>query len=264
MANFSGSISSTVLDMKTGLSVVTPRDILNSTDPYKVVYLLHGLSDNCHDWNENTQLTLLANTYNVVFIMPEVQRSFYTDMVHGLKYFTYISDELPKLCKRLFNISSKREDTYVMGLSMGGYGALKCALSRPEQYAGCAAFSAACYLSDCLDKSDTPEFENVISEMKAVFGENYEKAPENETCYLAKICEKSPVKPDIFMTCGTEDFIYDMSFKFKNFMMDIDIPFTYMEWPGVHEWYLWNKSLHLACEHFFTRINPDWNYCNIK
>ena len=92
--------------------------------PAKTVFLLHGLSDNCDDWAINSQLSLLANDYRLIFILPEVQRSFYTDMAYGPAYFSYVADELPRLCANLFPVSLKREDTYVMGLSMGGYGCL--------------------------------------------------------------------------------------------------------------------------------------------
>ena len=130
---------------------------------------------------------------------------------------------------------------------MGGYGALKCALKYPEQYAGCAAFSPACILQD-LEKYLGDQMD--YTELQAIWGMNLEKMEENDVRVLAKECEKKTLKPDIFVTCGTEDFIHDMSVKLKDFMKDVDIPFTYREWPGSHEFYLWNKSLHLACEHF--------------
>ena len=99
-------------------------------------------------------------------------------------------------------------------------------------------------------------------ELQAIWGMNLEKMEENDIRVLAKQCEKSSLKPDIFVTCGTEDYIYEMSVRLRDFMKGVDLPFTYQEWPGSHEFYLWNKSLHLACEHFFTRVDPE-NYCNI-
>lgn len=259
MAYLKGSIYSEALQMRSGLVIVTPKNVADLREkPPKAVYLLHGLSDNCDDWAQNAQLPLLADAYRLIFLVPEVQRSFYTDMAYGPAYFTYIADELPRLCQSLLPLTGKREDTYVMGLSMGGYGALKCALSRPERFAGCAAFSAACILEDCVEFAQG----QVMQEMRSVFGLNSELLPQNDLRFLAKECEKKPQKPEIFMTCGTEDFIHEQSVKFREFMKGVDIPFTYQEWPGVHEWYLWNKSLHLACRHFFPRVTPE-DYCNI-
>ena len=56
-------------------------------------------------------------------------------MACGLPYFTYVSEELPTLCRRMFSLSAAREKNYVFGLSMGGYGAMKCALTYPGRYA---------------------------------------------------------------------------------------------------------------------------------
>lgn len=259
MAQFTGTIWSEVLQMRTTLHVVTPKEPLKQQPGGKVVYLLHGLSDCSEAWYGNAQLTMLADDYNLTFILPEVQRGFYIDMAYGLNYFTYISEELPKICETLFQIPTGRENTYVMGLSMGGYGALKCALKCPERYAGCGAFSAACILQDVVEMGK----ETNEREMRAILGMNYELFAENDLKEIALECEKKNTKPDIFMTCGTEDFIYHMSVEFRDFMKEVSIPFTYREWEGVHEWYFWNKSLHLACEHFFARVNPE-NYCNIQ
>lgn len=97
-----------------------------------MLYLLHGLSDNHSCWLRRTAVDRYAEEYGIAVVMPEVQRSFYCDMAHGPAYFTYIADELPQICQRLFRLSDKREDTFIAGNSMGGYGALKAALSRPE------------------------------------------------------------------------------------------------------------------------------------
>lgn len=134
MAFFKGSIRSQSLGMDTGLTVVLPFDraaVPETECP--TVYLLHGHGENADVWTRMTSAERYANAYGVALVMPEVQRSFYTDMAMGLSYFSYVTKELPDTCQRLFHLSSRREDRFVAGLSMGGYGALKlgAALSRP-------------------------------------------------------------------------------------------------------------------------------------
>ena len=85
-----------------------------------------------------------AGTPGLRSVMPEVQRSFYADMAAGLDYFGYVAVELPAMCERMFGLPHERTKRYVMGLSMGGYGALKCALTYPERYAGVGSFSGRC------------------------------------------------------------------------------------------------------------------------
>ena len=131
--------ASKALKMDTGFQVFLPDT--GDLKEAKVVYLLHGLTDNCTAWMRHSCCERYARERNVALIMPEVQRSFYIDGVYGLDYFTYVAEELPKVCQRMFSLSAERKQNYVMGLSMGGFGALKCALTYPQRYAGCGSFS---------------------------------------------------------------------------------------------------------------------------
>lgn len=149
MANFRGSIFSDQLGMRTNITVSLPFDVANKvgvTTPQEdmpILYLLHGLSDDNTMWSRYTDIERFADYRGFIVVMPEVQRSFYSDMVYGPNYFSYIADELPQLVKSLFGIERPREKTFVAGLSMGGYGAAKVALSRPDRYMAAASFSGS-------------------------------------------------------------------------------------------------------------------------
>lgn len=250
MAYFKGSAYSETLKMRTGISLISPKHCGDlRSNPPKTVFLLHGLSDNCDDWSINSQLSLLADEYRLIFLLPEVQRSFYTDMAYGPAYFTYVADELPSLCANLFSVSLRREDTYVMGLSMGGYGALKCALLRPERFAGCAAFSSVCILEECEELAD----DAMRREIQGIFGLHYELLQQNELTGAAERFDPSLPKPELFLTCGTEDFLYPQNVRLFDFIKGMGFSATFQSWPGSHEWSFWNKSIRLACEHFFRR-----------
>ena len=134
MAHLRCDFRSDAMGMNTSMTVILPEKTDLSQVP--VVYLLHGLEDNCTGWARYTSVERYAREKNVALVMPEVQRSFYADMDRGLPYFTFIHDELPEICRGFFGFSAKREKNYLMGLSMGGYGTLKCVLQTPERYAG--------------------------------------------------------------------------------------------------------------------------------
>ncbi|MDR0877936.1 MAG: esterase family protein [Treponema sp.] len=251
-----GEVASDVLTMHTGINVLTP-DSIKENDPYRVVYLLHGLHGDQNTWLDKTMLPVFANDYNAVFVMPAVGRSFYTDMKYGQKFFTYVSEELPELCRKVFNISGRREDTAVMGCSMGGYGALKCSLSRPEQYGFCGAISSACLYSkeqlDGLRKDPTPWLkhggsgaEAIYRDFIAIFGEDLRPKPETEITEMVKKIQAGPVKPKIYAVCGTEDSLCAENRRFRADMEKLPFDFTYEEWPGVHDWYFFNDGLKKA------------------
>src|SRR5512136_2225247 len=105
----------------------------------KVLYLLHGLSDDASAWQRYTSIETVANAYGLVVVMPSVGRSFYIDQPNGQLYFTYLMEELPHYLSDVFDLAPRREDAFIVGLSMGGYGAFKAALLHPERFFAAAS-----------------------------------------------------------------------------------------------------------------------------
>ncbi len=208
---------------------------------YPVVYLLHGLSDDHTTWSRRTSIERYAKEYDAIIVMPNVDRSFYTDMVAGYNYWTMISEELPEVIQNMFPASPKREDTFVVGLSMGGYGALKLALRRPDRYA------AGVSLSGCTDvrtfMGTCAEYLQV--EFARIFGTVDDLIPNgNDLFDLAEKAIQAPNCPRILTVCGTEDFLYKLNLRFRDHMRKIKFPnYEFLEGPGTHEWGFWDYHI---------------------
>lgn len=165
MAFIECNFFSDVLGMSSTMNVIIPENRKNrigiktkaEQDEYPVLYLLHGLSDDHTAWMRRTSIERYANKYGLAVIMPNVHRSFYTDMVFGNNYFTFISQELPEIAEKLFPLSTKRKNTFVAGLSMGGYGAFKLALNQPERLAAAASLSGALNIAENAERADKKE-----------------------------------------------------------------------------------------------------------
>lgn len=246
MAHLRCDFRSEVLQMGTSMTVFLPESI--RTEEADVVYLLHGLEDNCTGWTRYTSVERYARSYNLVVIIPEVQRSFYTDMVMGLKYFTFIHDELPDICRRMFNITAKPENTYVMGLSMGGYGAMKCLLRSPSRYAGCAAFSMAADIQNNVKTSVEPR----RTEYKAIFGEDLKVGEEDDLYALLK--GLSGVKlPPVYIACGRQDSLFDENRQFAEAIAKTGCLKRFDAFDGVHNWVFWDEAVKRAFDLFFGK-----------
>lgn len=247
MAIFRGTIRSKSLDMDTGLTVALPYDrpAQDQQAPCKVVYLLHGMSENNEAWTRFSNVERYARDLGLALVMPEVQRSFYIDALSGLRYFTYVTEELTALCSEMFRISDKREDTAVAGLSMGGYGALRCGLSRPDLYGACASFSGALDLRRLGDELKAQRDEALLREFRGVAGEDLTITPDMDVFHLANAATQlSPAaRPRIFMTCGEQDFVFRDSVRMKDHLESIGLEFTYRQWPGDHDWPFWDESV---------------------
>ena len=227
--------SSKALEMNTSFQVFLPDE--GDLSQVKVVYLLHGLTDNCTGWTRYSSCERYARERNVALVLPEVQRSFYIDGVYGLNYFTYVSEELPAACHRMFGLSLKKEKSYVMGLSMGGYGALKCALTYPERYAGCGSFSG---VTDMAGFMNTPAIPLREREFTALLGPDHVVGEENDLFALAKKAENVP---PIYLSCGEQDRHYKMNCAFAKVLEARGIEHRYDHREGDHCWAFWDRSI---------------------
>lgn len=231
------------IGVQTSMIVILPDAGALSEAP--VIWLLHGLTDNCTGWTRYTSIERYARKYGTAVVMPEVQRSFYTDMVLGQQYFQFVLEELPGFCRRVFGFSAAREKNYIMGLSMGGYGALKCALTAPENYAGCAAFSSVADITARVRKAQLQK----QAEFQAIFGYDMKIPPEAD---LFVLTERSDPKklPAIYMTCGEQDDLYSGNARLAKALAEKGADLTFEHWEGVHSWDFWDRSAALAMERF--------------
>lgn len=243
-----GSFYSKILGMETGITVITPNDY-GQTEKYRVCYVFHGMCGGNGDFSNFSMLPYLAYDKDIIYICPEVQHSFYCNMKHGYRYFDYVSQELPRTVKLVFNISASREDTAVMGCSMGGYGALKCALTYPESYGFCAAFSPAYpFLSREREKwkkkgrAGFPFLYNIIGrEMDYDVGED-----------IAVLAEKALEKgcaPRLYLTTGSKDVLREDDVELKEHLERIGYaPFEFEEIEGKHDFFLFEQGVRRAVE----------------
>lgn len=216
-----------------------------------VLFLLHGLSDNCTGWTRYTSVNRYAFNHNVAVIMPEVQRSFYTDMALGIDYFTYVTEDLPRFCQHAFGLSRERALNYVGGLSMGGYGALKCALRKPENYIGCAAFSSVTDFPARVKRAEGRE----AREMQAIVGIDGKVPPSEDIFALLETADVAAL-PRFYMTCGEQDTLYEENVRLARGLADKGADLTFEHWEGVHSWDLWDRSLRQTMDYFFGELSP--------
>lgn len=113
MAFFRCDLMSESLGMTTSVLVTMPDT--DDLDTAPIIYLLHGLTDNCTGLARYTQAEHLARTHSAILIMPEVQRSFYTDMACGPKYFTYVNRNCKRWCTAFLVFSPTRPERISWG-----------------------------------------------------------------------------------------------------------------------------------------------------
>ena len=228
------------LGVQTRMHVLLPQRL--AAGKAKTLYLLHGMSDDEGTWMRRTSIERYAEEHGLAVVMPDGGLGWYTDMYRGLAWFRFISEELPALCRRFFPIlSDKREDTWIGGNSMGGYGALKCALRAPR------TFSRVISLSGALDAADTAVNNTVPATRRYwedVFGPAEDvSGSENDLFAAATALTDPALRPRIYMWCGTEDFLYGQNTRMRDHLRALGYDLTYEESPGDHQWQYWDKKI---------------------
>ena len=240
---------SDTLGFQTSMVVLLPRRTLsemkNKRAPkVRTLYLLHGHSDDHTAWQRFTSIERYAEGLNLAVVMPAVHLSFYNDMAHGGKYWQFISEEVPAVVRDIFPLSSARKDNFVAGLSMGGYGAFKLALTHPEQFAAAASLSGALDIREVVDPNGRRNDKDWLDEMRTVFGD-LSKVPgsKHDLFTLARRVAKESVRPRLYQCCGTEDVLYEDNVHFRDVVSKLALDLTYEEGPGEHNWAYWDKMI---------------------
>lgn len=199
-----------------------------------VLYLLHGLSDDHTIWQRRTSIERYAAPLGLAVVMPAVHRSFYADERVGGRYWAFLSEELPELVSEFFRVSTRRADTFVAGLSMGGYGAFKWALRQPERFAAAASMSGAVDVVELARRSDR------VSLFERVHGGTI--GPDEDLLRLVAAADRATL-PALHLSCGTEDHLFTANQRFVEAAERAGVPLTVNFRPGEHEWQFWDDEI---------------------
>lgn len=243
MALITCNFFSNALEIHTAVHVLLPQPsaTLPPRKRYPVLWLLHGLSDDHTIWQRRTAIERYAEKLPLAVVMPAVNRSFYQDMAYGASYWTYISNELPRLLAHWFPLSQRRDETFVAGLSMGGYGALKLALRQPKRFAAVASLSGA--VAHAHQQLIPSPFDR---ELRLMIGDKLSAPGSNLDLFtLAEHMVKAGTPlPKTWLYCGDRDFLYDDNLAFHAHLQALNWPHTWINEPnGDHEWRYWDEQI---------------------
>lgn len=212
--------------------------------PFKTLYALHGAWDDASQWVEQTSILRMAQDKRIAVVMPSVGNSFYADTLYGMDYEAFFEHEVIGFARGIFPLSDKREDNYIIGTSMGGYGALKASIRT-------GMFSKAILMSAVVDISASARLlrtfgintDQTVGKWKELKG-----SKRDIITMLDELDGDYSNLPEIYMICGTEDYIYQTN---KNCAAEFEkrgIRFTFKEYPGLHEWAFWDAHLKEAVD----------------
>lgn len=258
MAFIQMNIMSQCLMRTVQVNVILPVDKFDSDNSnssvkkFKTLYLLHGILGSQVDWINNTMLLRYAEEKNLAVVMPAGDNAFYLDHPKSHNFYSeFIGKELVNLTRKIFPLSDKREDTFLGGLSMGGYGAMRNGLKYADTFSRIISLSGAFNIDD-IDKR-TNDVNNWIESkdyLESCFGDLTKvlNSDKNPKWLIKKLLEEKKNIPEIFMACGTGDHLFADNNRMAKFLEDNTVKHVYLTDEGAHEWNFWDKYIKKAIE----------------
>ncbi|MCL1830922.1 MAG: esterase family protein [Oscillospiraceae bacterium] len=234
--------------------VEKPKDFYDSNKKYQVLWLLHGTYGDYTDWIRKSSIELYAAERNIIVVMPSAMNSNYLDWKgFGLGYnmWEYLTEELMPLVYNWLPASSKKEDNFIAGLSMGGGGTIQYVVGHPERFAAAAILSSAPsnHRKDMSEGTVLARTQTAINNYGG--NEGYLDSPANVWELLPKLI-KSKKLPRLYFTIGKDDSIaYKRYVAFKAYAEQIGLDAVFEEYDKYdHEWRFWDLTIQKALDFF--------------
>ena len=250
MVLFRGDIKCKSLQRRTSISVILPADNIHFLQdaeeivpkPYRTLYLLHGLYGSDDIFLANTSIQKFAEDNGIAIVIPCGENSFYVDNPKAHAYYgEYVGQELLDITRNIFPLSHRREDTFIAGFSMGGYGAVRNGLKYHENFSKIGMISAALITDDIVNYTYDGNVLRSRDFYESIFGDLDElKGSDMDPKALIEGCVNVP---DIYMACGEDDFLFEKNSDFHEFLKDMDIDADFVKASGEHTWEFCEKYI---------------------
>lgn len=235
------------------VKVILPTDyaaIYQPQVPYKTVYFLPGYSANAEQIVSYLGLRAQSELKGMAIVILNGENSFYVDVPErNGNYSTFVSSELVEFTRKIFPLSDKPEDTYLAGISMGGFGTLYNGIMHPE------VFSKVAALSPAIDLYNIPELAGLAPSLIDHYFGNRESYG-NSDADIKSSYIRDRKRPEIFLGCGRQDAaVWEQVKDFKDRLDAAGIVHTWMELDGNHDIYTWQTMLDSVFS-FLAGIEP--------
>jgi putative tributyrin esterase len=220
--------------------VVVPASITQG-EKLPVVYLLHGGGADFHSWTNDSDVARFAE-YRLVLVMPEGGSSYYVNSVEHLhdRYEDYIVNDVIADSQNKFPIAAGREHRAIVGISMGGFGAVNLSLRHPDLFAFVGALSPA------VDVPSRPFSIKRIGQWRehsSIFGPWGSETRRANDPYLLVASVDPAVTPYFYVSCGEQEGLLPANRKLARLFADHRFRFEFHAGPGGHNWNQWNARL---------------------
>lgn len=243
-------VFSKAMDKPLKATVVLPSGSEDKNQDFPSVYVLHGAWGNYMDWHKNVTepnlLQHLADQYQMILITPGVAPfSYYFDspLMDSVQYETYISKELIPYVDQNFPTIKNKNARAIIGLSMGGHGAMMIAAKHPDLFTAAGSMSGVMNIDVRTwvgNESTQEERKKSQREMLGNINYDYPFSPYTAVGLISEMKENNIA---LLIDCGVDDFLIETNRQLHQLLLENGTPHEYTERPGAHTWDYWTKAI---------------------
>jgi len=264
------TINSRIMNKDMSYSLLLPEDYDTNSDSFPVIYLLHGFGGNQNSWLTRCRINELADSIqlvmhikNFIYVMPDAGDSYFINNFDSSRMISdYLSRELVPMIDSIYRTIPEQHARAIMGLSMGGFGAIINALKPPHQFGSVVALSAAVRTEsifkslpqDRYDKYFGSVFGPGLSDTARITDHWKENSPYSLT---DTILINTMREINWYIDCGMNDFLLPANEAFHKLLLNYDIPHDYHVRPGGHNWAYWYKATVYGLLYLDEKLLPD-------
>jgi putative tributyrin esterase len=231
--------------------VVLPGSIASDQE-LPVAYLLHGGGGGFRDWTNYSEVARFAET-KLLLVMPQGDYSYYVNAVGrpADRYEDYIVQDLLTDVEARFPIAKGRANRAIVGVSMGGFGAVKIALSHPALFVFAGALSPAI---DVPRRQFSLRRVQQSTALRSIFGPSGSEARRRKDPFLIARSVLPAKSPYLFLSCGEGESLLVPNREFVAVLERQHLPYEFHVVPGGHDWTQWNKEVPKLFERLFAYV----------
>ncbi len=239
------SVRSEIMQRDFPVLIFTPKNNkANKNDSLPVAYLLHGVNKSPANeegirkmYNPATRMQEMADMFQIIIVAPLVGNTFYIDapLKPESKIASFISKELTAYVDKNFKTKNNRDNRFLLGFSMGGYGAVSLLCRYPD------TFSVAAQRAGVLNPATFVEdlfWDDIPFELTSYLGNYFENKEHyhKNSCFnlINHIRDRKDIA--IVIEVGKEDFLYKTNYAFHLRLNELGVPHIYSETEGGHKW----------------------------
>lgn len=248
-------IESEIMNREVKYSILLPEQYYDTDKRYPVVYMLHGYGGGNNGWLKRCRFSELTDSLRekqlintCIYVMPDAENSYYINNYDSSNmYSDFMVYELIPLIDSMYRTNPKKKSRGILGLSMGGYGAVIQAFRNPDLFGSVVALSAAVRTPEIIMNMGQNSYDKYFGNVYGYGlkgGERITAHWKNNSPYFLLDSNSFSLFQDIewYVDCGMQDYLWPASKAFHELLLKYNIPHEFHMRPGKHNWDYWCQS----------------------